>query len=99
MKHHIVWAVLAVVTFVGHMVAGLYIDSVYFLPEYIWFVSIVFSVLAIYSGSMTATRSEPGKRGIAIASAVIGAIILFGLLMSATNWLFIPENGFDMSPI
>ncbi len=99
MKHHIAWAVLAVVTFAGHMVAGLYIDSVYFLPEYIWFASIIFSVLAIYSGSMTATKSEPGERGKAIASAVIGAIILFGLLMSATSWLFIPENGFDMRPI
>ena len=96
MKHHVACAVLAIVTFAGHMVAGLYADSVYFLPEYIWFASVAFSVLAIYSGSITASRSEPGNRGKAIASAVIGVVILGGLLMSATSWLFIPENGFGM---
>ena len=95
MKYHIAWSILAVVSYVLHMVAGLYIDSMYFLPEYIWFVSIGFSVAAIYSGSITAYRNT-SVRGKAIASAVIGAIILGGLLMSATTWLFIPENGFNM---
>ena len=98
MRFHIAWAVLAVVTYVLHMAAGLYIDLMYFLPEYIWFVSIGFSVAAIYSGFMTAYRNET-DRGKAIASAVIGAIILGGLLLSAASWLFIPENGFDMGQI
>ncbi len=95
MKHHVIWAILAVVTFAGHMVAGLYADFMFFLAEYVWFVSIAFSVLAIYAGIITATRTEPDKRGVAIASAVIGAIVLLGLLMSASSWLFMPENGFE----
>ena len=93
MKHHVAWAILAIVTFTGHMVAGLYADFMYFLAEYIWFVSIGFSVLAIYAGIITATRTEPDKRGITIASAVIGGIVLWGLLISASSWLFTPPEG------
>ncbi|MFC1893071.1 hypothetical protein ACFLYR_03410 [Chloroflexota bacterium] len=96
MKHHVVWAILAVVTFTGHMVAGLYFEFMFFLPEYIWFVSVALSVLAIYAGTITATGNEPYKRGVAFASAVIGVIILLGLCISASSWLFVPENGFDM---
>jgi len=96
MKHHVAWAILAVVTFAGHMVAGLYFEVVYFLAEYVWFVSVAFSVLAIYAGIIIATRTEPDKRGIAIASAVIGGLVLWGLFLSASSWLFVPENGFDM---
>ena len=96
MKNHVAWAILAVVTFAGHMVAGLYSEIVYFLAEYVWFVSIALSVLAIYSGIITATRAEPDKRGIAIASAVIGVVVLLGLFISASNWLFMPEYSFEM---
>src|SRR4030042_510167 len=91
MKHHVLWAILAVVTFAGHMVVALYADFMWFLPEYIWFISIAFSVLAIYAGIMTATGTEPDKRGKAIASALVGAIILLGLLMG-TSWLFVPPE-------
>ncbi len=96
MKHHVAWAILAVTTFAGHMVAGLYADFIYFLAEYVWFVSVALAVLTIYAGITTATRAEPDKRGTAIASAIIGAIVLLGLLISATSWLFmLPESGFE----
>lgn len=98
MKNHVAWAILAVITFAGHMVAGLYADFIYFLAEYVWLVSIAFSVLAIYAGIITATRTEPDRRGKAIASAVIGGIVLLGLLISATSWLFMPEYGFETLP-
>ena len=95
MKHHIVWAILAVVTFAGHMIAGLYAEFIYFLAEYIWFVSVAISVLAVYAGITTAARADSDKRGKAIASALIGAIVLLGLLISASSWLFmLPESGF-----
>ncbi len=95
MKHHVAWVILAVVTFAGHMVAGLFADFMFFLAEYIWFVAILFSVLAIYAGIITATRAELNKRGVAIASAVIGAIVLLGLLISAVQWLFTVEESFE----
>jgi len=91
MKYHKCWAILGVVTFAGHMVAGLYSDVIYFMAEYVWFVSLVFVVLAIYSGAVNAAKSEPERRGAAIASAVIGGIVLLGLLISASSWLFMPE--------
>jgi len=91
MRHHIAWAILAIVTFAGHMVAGLYTEIIYFLPEYLWFVAIAFATLAIYNGIMSAARTESDKKGMAIASAIIGGIVLLGLLISATSWLFMPE--------
>ena len=56
--------------------------------------SIIFSVLAIYSGAITATRNDPDKRGAAIASAVIGAIVLFVLLYTGVSWLSEVETGY-----
>ncbi len=91
MKYHKCWAILGVVTFAGHMIGGLYSDVIYFLAEYVWFASIVFAVLAIYSGAINAAKTEPEQRGTAIASAVIGGIVLLGLFISASSWLFVPE--------
>ena len=98
MKFHMVWAIFSVVTFAGHMVAGLYSDIIYFLAEYIWFLSVAFSVIAIYSGAKTAGVTFEDRRAIAIASAAIGSIILIGLCVSASSWLFIAENRFDIMP-
>ena len=95
MKYHIAYAVIAVITVIGHLISVIWTDIMYWLPEYIWFASIVFSVLAIYAGIVTATKSEPDKRGAAIATAVIGAIVLLGLIYSGVSWLFMPENGFE----
>ena len=86
MKHHIAWAILAIVTFVGHMVAGLYADFMYFLAEYIWFVSVALSVIAIYRGAKSAGIAHDDRRGLAIASAAIGGIVLLGLMISASSW-------------
>ncbi len=91
MKHHTAWAILAMITFAAHMVAGLYADFVWFLAEYIWFISVAVSVIAIYSGAKSAGIAREDRRGVAVASASIGAIVLLGLLISATNWLFLPE--------
>lgn len=85
---------MAIITFVGHMVAGLYSEFMYFLAEYIWFLSVTLSVIAIYRGAKSAGIAHDDRRGLAIASAAIGAIILLGLMISASSWLFIPENGF-----
>jgi hypothetical protein len=93
MKYHIAWAILAIITFILHMLASLYADYIFYLPEYIWFLSIAFSILAIYSGAITAARTEATKRATAIASAVIGGIVLLGLLISAVQWLFEFEEG------
>jgi hypothetical protein len=90
------WAILAVITFVGHMVAGLYAEFMYFLAEYIWCISVALSVIAIYRGAKSAGIAHEDRRGLAIASALIGAITLLGLMISASSWLFVPENSFDM---
>ena len=95
MKHHMVWAILAIVSFAAHMVAGLYSDIIWFLAEYIWFISVALSVIAIYRGARTAGIASAERRTAAIASTVIGAIVLLGLLISASSWLFVPENGFE----
>ena len=87
-----VWAIFAVVTFAGHMVAGFYSNVVYFLAEYVWLISLACSVTAIYRGAKTAGMASAERRTTAIASAVIGAIILLGLCISAPNWLFAPEE-------
>ncbi len=76
MRNHVAWAIIAVVTFAGHMVAGLYFEVVYFLAEYVWFVSVAFSVLAIYSGIITATKTEPDKRS---PSNINGDTKVFGV--------------------
>jgi len=91
------FAVLAVVGFAAHVAANLLIDIIYWLPEYIWFGSIVFSVLAIYTGAIAACNAEAGKSGAAIASAVIGALVLLGLMYSGIYWLFYLEEGFEVA--
>jgi len=88
MRSHKLFSVLAVVSFAGHLVANLFVDVLYWLPEYVWAASLVFAVLAIYSGAMTATGTETSGRGAAIASAVIGAIVLLCLMYSGISWLF-----------
>lgn len=88
MRSHKLFAVLAVVGFAGHLVANLFVDFLYWLPEYVWAASLVFAVLAMYSGAMTATGTEAAGRGTAIASAVIGGLVLLGLMYSGISWLF-----------
>ena len=92
MKHHMVWAILSLVTFAAHMVAGLYAEYIWFLAEYIWFVSVAVSVVAIYTGAKTAGVAREERRGLAVASTLIGAIVLMSLLISAATWLFVPEG-------
>ena len=88
MRSHKLFAILAVVGFALHLAANLLVDIVVWLPEYIWFGSIVFSVLAVYTGASAAWRGESSERGFAIASAVIGALVLLGLMYSGVYWLF-----------
>ena len=88
MRPHKMFAVLAVVGFAAHLTANLLVDIIRWLPEYIWFGSLVFSVLAIYTGAIAACSGESEKRGAAIASAVIGALVLLGLMYSGVYWLF-----------
>ena len=97
MRSHKMFAVLAVVGFAAHLTANLLIDIIYWLPEYIWFGSLVFSVLAIYTGAIAACSGEAGKRGAAIASAVIGTLVLLGLMYSGVVWLFVMEDGFEVA--
>jgi len=88
MRSHRLFAVLAVVGFACHLAANLLVDIVFWLPEYIWFGSLVFSVLAMYTGASAACRIDGAARGRAIASAVIGALVLLGLMYSGVSWLF-----------
>jgi len=88
MKNHMMWAILAVVTFAGHMVAKLYSEAIWSLAEYVWFISLACSVIAIYRSARIAGIAHAERRTAAIASAVIGAIILLGLCISASSWLF-----------
>jgi len=96
MRSHKMFAVLAVVGFAAHLTANLLIDIIYWLPEYIWFGSMIFSVLAIYTGAIAACSVEAGRRGAAIASAVIGVLVLLGLMYSGIYWLFYLDQGFEM---
>ena len=95
MKYHVVYAALAVLGFVWHLVANLLVDLMWWLPEYIWLVSVVFSVLAIYAGAVTAARTDGRRKATAIASAVVGGIVLLALLISGATWLFLLEGGYD----
>ena len=88
MRSHKMFVVLAVVGFAAHLMANLLIEIVRWLPEYIWLGAMVFSVLAIYTGATAACGGEAAKRGAAIASAVIGALVLLGLMYSGITWLF-----------
>ena len=97
MRSHKMFAVLAVVGFAAHLAANLLIDIIYWLPEYIWFGTLVFTVLAIYTGAIAACSGEAGRSGAAIASAVIGALVLLGLMYSGVTWLFIMQEGFDVA--
>ncbi len=96
MRYHKVFAVLAVVGFAAHLATNLLTDIVFWLPEYIWFASIVFSVLAIYAGAATAYRIDGSARGLAIASAAIGALVLLGLAYSGVTWLFMMGEGYEL---
>ena len=88
-RNHMLFAILAVVTFVGHLIANLFVDQVYWLPEYVWGTSVVFSVLAIYAGGGQSRKVESSDRGFALASMVVGSLILLGLMYSGITWLFI----------
>ena len=87
-RNHILFAILAVVTFVAHLVANLFVDQMYWLPEYVWAASTTFAVLSVYAGAAEACKLESRERGLAIASAVIGALVLLGLMYSGITWLF-----------
>jgi hypothetical protein len=97
MRSHRMFAVLALVGFACHLMANLLIDIIRWLPEYIWFGSMVFSVLAVYTGAIAACSGEAEKRGAAIASAVIGALVLLGLMYSGICWLFWLDEGFEVA--
>jgi hypothetical protein len=88
MRSHELFAALAVAGFAAHLAANLLLDVVYWLPEYIWFGSLVFSVLAIYTGAGAAWRDSGHARGMAVASALIGVLVLLGLMYSGVYWLF-----------
>lgn len=90
MKYHVIYAAFALFTFAMHLLSAMLADYIYYLAEYIWAISIICSTLAIYSGAVTATRTDAAKRGTAIASVTIGAIVLLGLMYSGASWLFIP---------
>jgi len=92
MRFHKLFAVLAVAGFAGHLVASLFMDVAYWLPEYIWFASVIFAVLSIYAGGITATKGAPADKGAALASAVIGAVILLSLTYSSITWLFVLDD-------
>ena len=95
-RNHIVFAILAIGFFVGHLVANLFVDAMYWLPEYVWAGAMVFSVLSIYTGAAEACTTESRSRGLAIASAIVGALVLLGLIYSGITWLFM---GADMPGI
>lgn len=95
-RSHKFFAVLAVLSFAAHLAANVVVDNVYWLPEYIWFGSLAFSIIAIYTGAAEAWRTEGSARGMAIASAVIGALVLLGLMYSGVYWLFMA--GENMGP-
>jgi len=93
-KFHAVYTVIAVVLFVGHLVSNLYTDFVYRLPEFVWLGSIPFALLAAYCGIMTACKNEPAKRGTAIASSIVSVVVLLGLFISGSQWLFLVDTGY-----
>ncbi len=95
MRYHVAYAVVAVLAFIGHLVATFWTEIIWWLPEYIWFLGLLFSILAVYAGTVTASRGGPDKRGAAVASAVIGSIVFLGLVYSGTTWLFMPGNGYE----
>ena len=95
-RHHLIFAILAIVTFVGHLVANLFVDQMYWLPEYIWAASTVFAVLSIYAGAVEASTHESRDRGMAIASTIVGALVMLGLMYSGITWLFM---GADMAGV
>jgi hypothetical protein len=88
MRSHRLFAVLAVVGFALHLAANLLVEVVLWLPEYIWAGSLVFAILAVYTGAGAAWRGAGEERGIAAASAIIGALVLLGLMYSGVYWLF-----------
>ena len=92
-RNHMVFAILAVVFFVAHLVANLFVEEMYWLPEYVWAGATAFSVLSIYTGAAEAFATESRSRGLAIASAIVGALVLLGLMYSGITWLFM---GTDM---
>ena len=92
MRFHKLFAILALAGFAGHLVANLFIDIAYWLPEYIWFASVAFAVLAVYAGAITASTAEAPQKGAPIASAAIGALILLGLMYSGITWLFLLDD-------
>ena len=94
MKHHELFAAFAVITFIGHLISVLFIDLMWWLPEIVWVVSIILSALAIYGGAVTVARTEPDRKGAAIASVVIGGIVLLVLLYSGMAWLFEIESDY-----
>jgi hypothetical protein len=92
---HLVFGLIALATFVGHLVTNIYINSIYWLPQALWTTSVVFSLLAIYRGITIASALEVDEQGSPIASAIVGSTVLLGLLISAVGWVMSIENGYQ----
>jgi len=91
MRFHVIYAVVALVTFTVMVYSLLLANWLYYLPEFIWLASAAFSTLALYTGAITATGASADNRGAAIASATVGAITLFGL-MGMMTWGFVVRS-------
>lgn len=85
-------SLIAVATFMAHFWGlvwqpGTVAGYVYVL----WGVAGACAVFSIYSGMIRSARSEEegARKGIPIAAAVIGCLVLLGLTMSAV-WLIVP---------
>ena len=82
MRFHVIYAVVTLVAFVALVLSFGAIGSVNVLQwswAIVWVASVIFSTVALYTGAVTAVRTDADKRGAAIASATIGAIVLWAL--------------------
>ncbi|MCJ7792232.1 MAG: hypothetical protein MUP49_07510 [Dehalococcoidia bacterium] len=82
MRLHVIYAVVALVIFVALVIAYYAIGASTALRWswiFGWAASVIFSTVALYTGAVTAVRADADKRGAAIASATIGAIVLWAL--------------------
>jgi hypothetical protein len=95
-RYHVGLAVLCAAGFVAHLVANFFVENMYWLPEYVWGASLVLSILAVYAGCSAMETVEPGRRGPALASVLVGTAVLLGLMYSGITWLFVPP---DMSGV
>jgi len=94
LRVHDVFAVLSVLGFIGELASNLYIETNYWLPEYVWLAAMALPVAAIYTGAMAAATTEGRERGRAVAATIVGVLVMFGLMEHGIYWLFyLPEEG------